>query len=507
MNVAQGLERSARHFADRTAIVAGDRALTYRELEAAVSRAAHALRALGVRQGDRVALYLPNVPEFAVAYLAALKLGAIAVSVNVMLVTEEVRYVVSDSGAKVLFTTGALLPRVEPLLGSVPSLEHVVLCEGERAGDPAHVHALAELAAAAPPDPVRAVDLDRDAPAAILYTSGTTGKQKGATLSHGNVVSNATSTRHCVRLEPSDRLLLFLPLFHCFGQNFILNAGLAAGATIVLHRRFELEPVVASVERHGVTCFYAVPTIYIHLLAAGIAKERLATVRFWFSAAAPLPAEVAGRWREAHGRPIHEGYGLTETSPSACFNHEIEHRIGTVGSPIENVEMKVFDDEDREVPAGTRGEIVVRGPNVMLGYWNRPEDTARALRGGWFHTGDIGFVDEDGYFHVVDRQKDMINSAGFKVWPVDVEQVLYEHPAVKECAVIGAPDPVNGEVVAAFVTLQDGARLGEDELKAFCRARMAAYKVPRKVFFAGDLPKSATGKLLKRVLRERIPPP
>jgi long-chain acyl-CoA synthetase len=505
MNIAQSLERSARHFADRQAIVFGERVLGYRDLEAAASRAAHALRALGVAQGDRVALYLPNVPEFAIAYLATLKLGAIAVSVNAMLVAEEVRYVLSDSGAKVVCTTAAQWPNVAPLLGSVPSLEHVVVCEGERAGDPARVHALAELVAAAPADPFRAVDLDRDAPAAILYTSGTTGKQKGATLSHGNVVSNTASTRHAVKLEPADRLVLFLPLFHCFGQNFILNAGLAAGAAIVLHRRFELEPVVASIERERVTCFYGVPTIYIHLLAAGIARERLATVRFWFSAAAPLPAEVAARWREVHGRPIHEGYGLTETSPSACFNHEIEHRIGTVGSPIDNVEMKVFDDEDREVPAGARGEIVVRGPNVMLGYWNRPDETARGLRGGWFHTGDIGFVDEDGYFHVVDRQKDMINSAGFKIWPVDVEQVLYEHPAVKECAVIGAPDPVNGEVVAAFVTLQDGARATEDEVKAFCRQRMAAYKVPRKVYFQGDLPKSATGKLLKRVLRERIP--
>jgi len=503
MNVAENIDRAARHFPERPAVIFEGRVLTYRALQRDVDRAAHALVALGVHAGDRVALYLPNIPEFAIAYLAALKVGAVAVSVNVMLMTEEVRYILDDAGVRVLFATAAQWSQVAPLVGTVASLEHVVTCEGEMTAE-AQTHALADLLAAAPAERFRAVDLDRDAPAAVLYTSGTTGRQKGATLSHGNVSSNAFATQHHLRVDADDRLLLFLPLFHCFGQNFVMNAGIAAGAALVLHRRFDAERVLTSVEREGVTIFLAVPTIYIHLLAAQVPAARLSTVRLYFSAAAPLPVEVAQKWRDVYARPIHEGYGLTETSPFASYNHEVEWRSGSIGTPIENVEMKVFDEQDHEVRVRDRGEIVVRGPNVMLGYWNRPDESAHALRGGWFHTGDIGYVDEDGYFHIVDRHKDMINSAGFKIWPIDVEQALYEHPAVKECAVVGAPDPVNGEVVTAFVTLHPGAQATEDELAAFCRGRMAAYKVPRLVRLVDELPKSATGKLLKRVLRERL---
>jgi long-chain acyl-CoA synthetase len=499
LNVAQHVDRSALHFPDRPAILFEDRVVTYRDLARAVNRAAHGLRALGVAERDRVALFLPNLPEFAVAYHAVAKAGAIAVSLNAMLVTEELRYLLDDAGAKVLFTTAALWPQVRPLVGALPALEHVVLCEGEVEG----VKTLAGLCEGQP-ETFRAAELDRQAPLAILYTSGTTGKQKGATLSHGNVVSNVLTTRNLLRIDPADRLSLFLPLFHCFGQNFIMNAAFVAGAALVMHRRFEPEAVLASVERHGVTIFLAVPTIYIHLLAADVPKARLASVRYWFSAAAPMPKEVASRWREAYGRPIHEGYGLTETSPYASYNHEFEFRPGSVGTPIENVEMKVFDRDDREVPPGAWGEIVIRGPNVMLGYWNRPEETAQALRGGWFHTGDVGYADEDGYFHLVDRVKDMINSAGFKIWPGEVEDVIYRHPAVKECAVVGAPDPVNGEVVTAFVTPQPGARVDPAELEAFCRERIATYKVPRKLFVVAELPKGPTGKLLKRVLREKL---
>ncbi|MGB8929864.1 MAG: long-chain fatty acid--CoA ligase [Anaeromyxobacteraceae bacterium] len=499
MNIAQHVERSARHFPTRPALLSGDRTITYAQLEAAASRTAHGLRALGVGVGDRVALYLPNVAEFPIAYLAALKNGAITVSINVMLVTDEIQYVLADAGARVLFTTAAQWPQVKPLLGTLPALEHVIVCEGEVEG----LKTLAELGEGGA-DAFEPVDLERDAPAAILYTSGTTGRQKGATLSHGNVVSNMLATQHLLRIDPEDRLILFLPLFHCFGQNFVMNAGLSAGAAIVLHRRFEAESVLASIEEVGVTMFFGVPTVYIHLLSADVPRARFSGVRFFFSAAAPMPQEVAGRWHDTYGKPIYEGYGLTETSPHASFNHAIRHRPGSVGSPIENVEMKVLDPDDRAVPTGTWGEIVIRGPNVMLGYWNRPEETARALRGGWFHTGDVGYVDEDGYFHLVDRVKDMINAAGFKIWPGEVEEVLYRHPAIKECAVLGTPDTVQGESVTVFVAVQAEARVTAEELQAYCRAYMAAYKVPRKVLFVEELPKSATGKLLKRVLRERL---
>jgi long-chain acyl-CoA synthetase len=497
MNIAQNVERVARLFPERPAILAGGRTLTYGALEAAVNRTAHGLGALGITAGERVALFLPNIPEFAVAYLAAQKLGAVAVSLNAMLTTEELRYVLEDSGARALFTTEALWPQVRPLANELPALRHVISCEGGIPGRPT-----LEALGAGRPEALAALDLDRDAPAALLYTSGTTGKQKGATLSHGNVVSNVHAVRRCIGTRPDDRLLLFLPLFHCFGQNFIMNAGLDAGAALILHRKFEPQAVLASIQELGATMFFAVPTIYIGLLAAGVPPERLAGIRYYFSAAASLPVEVAEQWRARHGRPIHEGYGLTETSPLATYNHERQHRPGSIGTPVEDVEVKVLDEGDAEVPAGAWGELAIRGPNVMLGYWNRPQESARALRGGWFHTGDIGYADADGYLHLVDRSKDMVNSAGFKIWPREVEDVLYQHPAVKECAVIGAPDPVKGEVVKAFIAVRPDLGLTAEQVETFCRERMAAYKVPRLVEFVAEIPKSPTGKILKRVLRE-----
>jgi long-chain acyl-CoA synthetase len=498
MNIAQHLDATARHAPARPAILFEGATLAYGELAAAVDRAAHGLAALGVAAGDRVALLLPNIPAFPVAYLATQKVGAIAVSINAMLTTEEIDYVLDDSGAAAAFTTAELLPRLAPLLGLHLPRERVVICEGEADGHPS----LAGLGAGAAGDfPAR--DLPPEAPAAILYTSGTTGKQKGAVLSHGNVVSNMLATARTIGVAPSDRLILFLPLFHCFGQNFIMNTALAAGATIVLHRRFDPAACLDSIERDGVTMFFAVPTIYIGLLNAGVAPGRLASIRYYFSAAATMPVEVAARWQAAYGRAIHEGYGLTETSPFACYNHRRAYRPGSVGAPIEGVEMRVVDLQDREVPVGEWGEILIKGPNVMLGYWNRPAETAAALRGGWFHSGDLGYVDADGYFFLVDRVKDMINTAGFKIWPREVEEVLYRHPAVKECAVVGQPDPLKGELAKAYIVRRAGATVSEAEIEAFCREHLAAYKAPRAVEFIDALPKSATGKVLKRILREQ----
>jgi long-chain acyl-CoA synthetase len=341
-------------------------------------------------------------------------------------------------------------------------------------------------------------------PAAILYTSGTTGRQKGATLSVGNVVFNAHTTRHYLRMDPDDRLLLFLPLFHVFGQNFILNGALAAGSSVVLHRRFDPQTVLDSIERDQVTMFFGVPTVYVGLLNAGVEPARLATVRYFFSAAATMPLDVAQRWGEVYGRVIYEGYGLTETSPFASYNHEWAYRPGSVGTALANVELRIVDPEDREVPRGTWGEICIKGPNVMLGYWNRPEDSAEALRGGWFHSGDVGYMDDDGYVFIVDRTKDMINTAGFKIWPREVEEVLYEHPSVAECAVVGVPDPAMGEVAVAVVVPRQGQSAAADVLDVYCRERLATYKMPRQFMLLEALPKSPTGKILKRILREQL---
>jgi long-chain acyl-CoA synthetase len=498
MNIAQNLERAVQHFPDRPAIIFEGETLTYADLQRSVDRLAHGLTGLGVGVGDRVALFLPNIPAFANAYLATQKVGAIAVSVNTMLTTEELHHVLSDSGAGTIFTTADLLPRLKPLVGTDVRRERVVLAEGSAPG----YRLLSEMGHENS-DPFPAREMDRDDPAAILYTSGTTGKQKGAVLSHGNVVSNMYATSHLLRIDPDDRLLLFLPLFHCFGQNFIMNTAFTSGATLIVHRRFVPQDVLHSIAAHGATMFFGVPTIYIGLLNADVSPEALGSIRYYFSAAATMPVEIAHRWEERFGRAIHEGYGLTETSPFASYNHEWHHRPGSVGTPIEMVEITVVDADGREVGQGEWGEILIKGPNVMLGYWNRPEESAEALRGGWFHTGDIGYRDDDGYLFLVDRVKDMINAGGFKIWPREVEEVLYQHPAVKECAVVGMADPIKGEVARAVIVLHTDAGTTAEALDAYCREHLAVYKVPESIEFSNELPKSATGKILKRVLREQ----
>jgi long-chain acyl-CoA synthetase len=502
VNVAHALERAARYFPDKPAILFEDRRLDYRELNAAASRAAHGLAAWGVGPGDRVALCLPNIPAFAIAYAAIQKLGAVAVSVNVMLTTEELAYLLADSGAGVVFAVEAAWPRLAPLVGAGLRRDRVVICEGEVDGLPT-----LEAFGAGRPGDLRACDLDPAAPAAILYTSGTTGRQKGATLSHGNILSNLFAVNRYMRMALADRLLVCLPLFHVAAQNVLMNAGFNAGCTLVLQRRFDAARCAAAIEEHRVTVMTGVPTIYIALLEAGIRPEAVASVRLYKSAAATMPVEIARRWRDTYGQTIVEGYGLTETSPAATYNHEYEYRPGSVGTPVDMVEMRVVDEQDRDVRPGAWGEVVFRGPNVMLGYWNRPEETRTAMRSGWFHTGDVGYTDDDGYLYLVDRVKDMVNTAGFKIWPREVEEVLYRHPAVGECAVVGMPDAVKGEIARAFVVRRPGARPTGDELDAYCRQHLAGYKVPRGWAFVDELPKSASGKILKRVLRERRPPP
>ena len=492
MNIAEHLDRAARHFPDKPAIIFEGRTFSYAELQHEVDAAAHGLVRLGVERGDRVLLFLPNIPEFAVVFLAIQKMGAIAVSANVMLTSEELEYLVEDSGARVLFTSGALAQSWQPLRDRV----EIILCEGEATG----CRTLHEISVQSAPFKPR--DMQPQDPAVILYTSGTTGKQKGATLSHGNLVSNTCATVHTEGITPDDRLMLFLPLFHVFGQNAILNSAFAGAATVVLQRRYDPVETLNVIEREQVTMFFAVPTIYIGLLNAGVSAERLQSVRYYFSAAATMPVEIAERWKTTYHRPIVEGYGLTETSPFASYNHIWHHRPGAVGTPVENVEIKILDPDDREVASGTWGEICIKGPNVMLGYWNRPEETAQAIRDGWFHSGDIGYMDEDGYIFIVDRVKDMINAAGFKIWPREVEEVLFQHPAIRECAVVGLTDPDKGEIPAAYLVLREGVSLTAEQFDTYCRQHLAAYKVPRRVEFVEALPKNATGKILKRVLRD-----
>ncbi len=495
MNVTEHVGRWAVAEPDRPAIVFEGRTISYRTLDRDAAALARSLAQAGVVPGDRVALYLPNTPEFALAYLATLRLGAIAVSVNAIFKSEEVKYILNDSAAKVVFTVADILGNVPR--ADCPSVEHVVLCEGDGAGEPL-AHWIAR--GADTPAPVRS--MKPDDPAALLYSSGTTGFPKGVTLSHRNVQTNIRATIAGCGFRAEDRFACFLPLFHVFAQNFIMNSCFEVGATLVVWRRFVPDVVLDGIERNGVTHFFAVPTIYIGLLNADVPPARLVSVRYYFSAAATMPEEISRRWTEKYGKLVHEGYGLTESAPCAAYNHVTRHKFGSVGTAIDDFEIKIFDEADREVPTGEWGEIVIRGPGVMLGYWNRPEDTAHALRSGWLHSGDIGRMDDEGYVYIVDRVKDMINVSGFKVWPAEVENYLYRIPGIREVAVYGVPDPAKGESVRIAIVPAEGATVTGDEVIAWCRQNLAAYKVPARVDIVTALPKSATGKILKRVLRE-----
>ncbi|HEV8584569.1 MAG TPA: long-chain fatty acid--CoA ligase [Methylomirabilota bacterium] len=486
MNVAQLLERAALHHADRPALVAGDRRWTYRELDAAVSRLAGGFAGLGLAPGDRLGLHLPNWPEFALAYYAAQKCGLVPLSLNVTYKADEIEYIVGDARAAAVVTADPVSGNL-PSRDRMPSVRHLLNAKD-----------LAGLGGA----PRRALEVDREETAAILYTSATTGRPKGVMLTHANIVSNAYATVHHLQMTAEDRGLCALPMFHCFGQNAIMNALVTAGGTMVMHERFVPDQFADAVARDRITLFYAVPTMYILFLAAERPLD-FASVRLYFSAAATLPTDVERRWHERFGLWIQQGYGLTETSPFASYNHDVTFKPGSVGTPIENVEMKIVDAEDLEVADGELGEIVIKGPNVMKGYFANPAATAEAIRGGWFHSGDIGYRDGDGYFFIVDRVKDMINVSGFKVFPREVEEVLFRHDAVKEAAVVGIPDPVRGEAVKAYVVLNEGARATAEELQALCRAAVADYKVPGRVEFIAALPKNPTGKILKKDLRAR----
>ena len=496
MNIAEHVERIARAHPEHRAIVFEGREISYGALDACAGALARSLKMNGVRRGDRVALYLPNIPAFMLAYLAGLKAGAIVVSVNSIFKSEEVKYILNDSGAKLVFTTAELLPNVPR--GLCPALEKTVICEGQAADE----IVLGDWLAAGRP-PLKAENMAAGDPALLLYSSGTTGFPKGVTLTHNNVISNTRAAVNCSGHSAEDRLAIFLPLFHVFAQNYIMNAGFVAGATLVLFRRFVPDAVLEAIQRERVTMFFGVPTIYIALLGANVPKEKLASVRYFFSAAATMPQEISRRWTEIYGPAVHEGYGLTECSPCAAYNHVTKHKFGSVGTAIEDFEVKIFDENDRELPRGQWGEIVMRGPGVMKEYWGKPEDTAQALRGGWLHSGDIGRMDEEGYIFIVDRVKDMINVSGFKVWPAEVEHYLYQIPQIKEVAVYGIADELKGESVCAAVVLNDGAQLAPDDVIGWCKEKLAAYKTPARVDIVKELPKSATGKILKRMLRQQ----
>ena len=499
MNIAEYLEQHAAKTPDRIAIRFEGRSITYGQLNRDASRLASSLSKAGVAIADRVALYLPNVPEFAIAYYAAQKLGAIPVTINAILKTEEVRYLLDDSGAKVVISMEELRRFVAD---DCPALRLRVVVD--KKAESVGWLALADLLASGT-EAFESVQRSDNDVAALLYSSGTTGFPKGVALTQRNIHTNIALPPQARYSDyrPGDRLAAFLPLFHVYGQNYIMNAAILAGATIVLFSRFVPDTVLRSIGEERITHFFAVPTIFINLLAMDLSGYDLSSLRYEMSAAATMPEEISRRWTERFGRRVYEGYGLTECSPFSCYNDSEEHRFGSVGRAIDGFELKIFDESDHEVAAGVQGEIAIRGNGVMQGYWKRPEETKTALRGGWLHTGDVGHMDKEGYVYITDRVKDMINVSGFKVWPAEVEQYLYKIPGVQEVAVYGFSTAEQLEKVAVAVVLNPGATLSADGIIAYCREHIAAYKVPSRVDIVSELPKSASGKILKRILRQQ----
>ncbi|HTR73764.1 MAG TPA: long-chain fatty acid--CoA ligase [Solirubrobacterales bacterium] len=488
-NLASILSESAARDADAPAVRLGGQTVSFGELDDRGARVATLLRERGVEPGDRVGVMLPNVLEFPAVYYGVLRAGGVVVPMNVLLKRREIAFYLEDSGARLLLAWHGFAEEARD--GAADAGAELIEVEPT---------AFAATLEALEPTPGLA-DTDYEDTAVILYTSGTTGKPKGAELSHRNLDENSEIVaRTTADVSAGDVVLGALPLFHSFGQTVSMNASLRNRACLTLVPKFDPGEVLETIERDRVTHFYGVPTMFGALLHhPGRERFDTSSLRICITGGASMPIEVLHGFEEAFGAELLEGYGLSETSPTACAGHPGQLRkAGSIGTPLERVEMRIVDEEDREVPQGEVGEIVIRGHNIMKGYWNRPEATAEAIREGWFHSGDMGRVDEDGYFYVVDRKKDMIIRGGYNVYPREVEELLYEHPQVREAAVLGIPHPEWGEEVGAAVVLEPGEDLAPEEISAWVRERIAAYKYPRVVWFLEELPKGPTGKIVKR---------
>ncbi len=488
-NLAQILTDTTAKHGDRPALRLDDTVFDYNQLSDASRRAAALLKSKGIKPGDRVGLVLPNVPHYAALFYGAASVGAVIVPMNPLLKAREVIYYLEDSQASIVFAWHEMADEA----GKAAS-EYGIECVSVEA------EGFLGLLAEHEPDS-EVVDRDDDETLVLLYTSGTTGQPKGAELTHGNMTSNAvTSADTLAQLSEDDVVMGCLPLFHCFGLTCGLNAAVYAGASMTMLPRFDGTKALEIIGRDQVTVFEGVPTMYTGMLHAPDASSYdVSSLRSCMSGGSAMPVEVMKDFEKTFDCIVLEGYGLSETSPVASFNHpEADRKPGSIGTAVRGVELRLLDDDGNEVAKGERGEIAIKGENVMKGYWNRPEETEESMTDGWFLTGDVAEKDDDGYFYIVDRKKDLIIRGGYNVYPREVEEVFYGHDAVAEVAVIGIPDDEMGEEIGAAVSLKDGQEATEDELKAFAKDGLAAYKYPRKVWIVNELPKGPTGKILRR---------
>jgi O-succinylbenzoate-CoA ligase len=496
-NIRELLEQRAKATPDKLFLFseADARRFTYAEFNSAVDATARLLASHSIEKGDMVSLLMPNSAEYILAYFACWKLGALAGPVNSLLKEQETAYVINNSEAKAILIHSEFQERIESIRTELRHLNSVITFDDES-------EATREFKNGELP----ATNIGNDDDAIIIYTSGTTGKPKGCLLTHGNVIANARQISQWLRFTENDRLLTIMPLFHMNAVSVTTMSALYAGGSTVISPKFSASQFWKIVSDYQVTSFGSVATMLSMLLnsypegvSEGLKTDQL---RFAMCGSAPVPAEVMKKFEETFNCPVVEGYGLSESTCRSTFNPPDERRRpGSCGLPIGN-EMKVFDDNDIEVPDGELGEIVLRGENILKGYFKNPEATEQAFRNGWFHTGDVGYRDKDGFFYIVDRKSDMIIRGGENIYPREIDEVLYQHPSVAAAATIGIPDALYGEEVAAFIVLKDGVKTTEEELLKFCGERLADYKCPKSIRIVKDIPKGPTGKLLKRKLSE-----
>lgn len=515
MNISAKLLENARQFGTKPAYIFQDTEASYLELNGAVSKFANALSEMGVQKGDHIALLLGNSPHFVIGLYGALRAGATVIPINPIYTPDEIGYILNDADVKVVVALDLLVPLFEKMNPLLPKIEHLVICEtpqgSESTLDVTKLSIFPKMKSftsfIANGDPMfQGPEVHEEDLAVILYTSGTTGKPKGAMLTHKNVYSNAKDVANYLKINETDRVIATLPMFHVFCLTVALNAPLLNGGTVIIVPRFSPGDIFSIVKKYDATVFAGVPTMYNFLLQYPDGEvEDLKSLRLCISGGASMPVALLKSFEKKFQVAISEGYGLSEAAPVTCFNPlDRPRKPGSIGMSIVNVENKVVSELGDEVPVGEVGELIVRGPNVMKGYYKLPEETAHTIRDGWLYTGDLAKMDEEGYFYIVDRKKDMIIVGGYNVYPREVEEVLYSHPSVLEVAVIGVPDMNFGEAVKCFVVTKEGETVAEEMLVSYCEEHLAKYKIPSSIEFLEELPKNTTGKILRRALKDQV---
>ena len=499
MDIAQSFARTVRRLSKHPMIIFRQELFTFEHLDDISSRLAGGLASLGVQQGDLVSIGLPNGPEIIISFLAAAKLGAIVVPLNPTLKEKELTYIFRDCSVKAAVTFEKHAEIFQTLKSRGSDVPRVVLVGKEAEGGALCFHDLLKEGGTS----FRRTPIQEDDLFLIVYTSGTTGEPKGVMLTHGNVLAVARVVAETQRRSEQDRSVCFFPLTHITGiVNFFADS-VSIGSTIVLQERFEVNEFLACFGRYQCTALGAVSPVFQAILGSPeLAACDFSKLRLITSGGASLPVELYQKLKERFGVPILEMYGMTENAATLTSNPLEKQKRGSVGVPLPGMAVRVVDKHDRDLPSGEVGEVVARGPGIMKGYHRKPDLTAKALRGGWYHTGDLGKMDEEGFLYIVDRKDDMINAGAFKIYPREVEEVLYSHPVVQDCAVVGVPDDRLGQVPIAFVVTKEGKKINGESLRDFCRERIANYKVPRRFHFTDELPRTAQGKIMKRFLTE-----